>query len=317
MGERLVKALLKENHNIRILVRSREKATKFENKCEIHVGDITRKDSLSGCCNKIDVIYNLAALMGHDSPSPEAFKKFRKTNVEGLKNIVEEAKKSDVKRFIHVSSTAAMGLLQDKLVDENTECKPYTPYQVTKREGELYLLQEYRDNGFPVIILRPSMIYGPGFKGDFLTLAKVCKTGFFPKIGFDENLSPALYISDLIRLFPNCLEKGRLGEIYIISSETSYSLRKTAMIISKAMNKKIHFIFVPRFLAVLGAGMLEQMCHIVKKHPPVTKRNIQSTVTDRVFNVEKAKKELNFKQSVSLEQGLTKTVKYFLEQNYI
>ena len=49
MGERLVKVLLKENHKVRILVRSREKGIKFESKCEIHVGDITLKDSLSGC----------------------------------------------------------------------------------------------------------------------------------------------------------------------------------------------------------------------------------------------------------------------------
>ena len=317
MGERLVKCLLQKGYKIRVLVRDKEKGRKFEGECEIHIGDITKKNSLSGCCEKIDVVYNLAALMGHDSPSPEAFSKFRKTNVEGLKNLVDEAKKSHVKRFIHISSTAAMGLLKEKIVDENTACKPYTPYQVTKREGELLLLKEYRDNGFPVIILRPSMIYGPGFKGDFLTLAKVCKTGFFPKIGTGKNLSPALYISDLIDLFPNCVERGKEGEIYIVSSERSYGLRETALIISKALKKRVRFIFVPRFLAIWGAGALEMLCHVLKKHPPVTKRNIQSTVTDRVFNVEKAKKELGFKQKVSLEKGLTETVKYFLEQKYI
>ena len=57
--------------------------------------------------------------MGHDLPSQDAFVRFRKVNVEGLMNIVYEAERCNVKRFIHVSSTAAMGLLKENLVDED------------------------------------------------------------------------------------------------------------------------------------------------------------------------------------------------------
>ena len=225
MGTYLVPLLLEKKHKVRLLVRDIDKANRiFGNQCEIIKGDIENIESLKNCCDGIEVVYHMAALMGHESPSKKAFDKFRKVNVDGVKNMVQVAKEGGVKRFIHISSTAAIGLQKDVFIDENVECKPYTPYQVTKREAELFLLKEMNDNHFPAIIVRPSMVYGPGFKGDFFTIAKVCKTGFFPKIGKGKNLSPALFINDLAEMLTRFLDRGKIGEIYFFSLQELFSL---------------------------------------------------------------------------------------------
>ncbi len=318
MGQRLTEKLISLSYTVRILVRDRERMpTALREKCEVVLGDITIPETIFGCCEDIDIVFNLAALMGHDLPSQDAFARFRKVNVEGLMNIVYEAERCNVKRFIHVSSTAAMGLLNENLVDETTPCKPYTPYQVTKYEGEQFLLDEFEKKKFPVIILRPSMVYGPGFKGDFLTLAKVCKTGFFPVIGKGKNLSPALFITDLIEVLPCCVSNGKVGEVYLISSVKSYPLHQVSEIIGRSLNKKIVYVYVPRQLAVIGAFLIERIFVLIKRKPPVTKRNIESTITDRIFVVKKAQKDLHFKQKVSLEKGLTETIQYFLDAKYL
>lgn len=126
MGQRLTEKLISLNYTVRILVRKKERMpAALREKCEVVLGDITIPETISGCCQDIDIVFNLAALMGHDSPSEDAFARFRKVNVEGLRNIVYEVERCNVKRFIHVSSTAAMGLLKDKLVDEakgNFQC---------------------------------------------------------------------------------------------------------------------------------------------------------------------------------------------------
>ncbi|MDR3551699.1 MAG: SDR family NAD(P)-dependent oxidoreductase [Clostridia bacterium] len=317
MGKRLVKALIDNGCSVRVLVRNTELAhQEFQDSCEIVAGDTTRPETLVGCCDGVDIVYHLAALMGHDLPSEEAFKRFRAINVQGTVNIVRECQKAGVKRFIHVSSTAAMGLLKVPVVDETTECAAYTPYQVSKYESECFVMEEYRKSGFPAVVLRPSMIYGPGFKGDFLTIAKVCKKGIFPTIGRGDNLSPALYITDLIHALILFAEKGEVGQIYLLSSEQSYTLRETAMIISESLNKKLTFIYVPVWAAEFGAWLLEKTYGISKKHPPVTKRNIQSMVTDRLFDINKAK-EVGFVQQVSFREGLSKTINYFKEQGYV
>ena len=318
MGSYLVPKLVSENCEVRILVRDRNRALNlFGNTCEIVCGDITDSDSLKGCCDDIDVVYHMAALMGHDSPSEEAFNRFRKVNVDGVNNIISEAIKSGVKRFIHISSTAAMGLQDAEIVDETLECKPYTPYQMTKYEGELCVLDAVKNKQLPGLIVRPSMVYGPGFKGDFLTLAKVCKTGFFPKIGLGENLSPALYITDLVEGLWELASKGKVGEVYLLSSKESYSLKDTALIISKALKKRIIFVYVPRFCAVMGASMLEKLCSLVGKKPMVTKRNIQSISKNRTVDISKLINDVGFIPKVPLQEGLPKTICYFQEQKYI
>lgn len=318
MGTYLVSRLIECGHMVRALVRDEAKARRVLDKsCEIFVGDVEKEETLIGCCENIDVVYHMAALMGHDSPSPEAFEKFRKVNVYGVTNIIREAKKNNIVKFIHISSTAALGLQKIIKVNEETECRPYTPYQVTKREGELCVLDEFRQSGFPAVVIRPSMVYGPGFKGDFLTLAKVCKSGWFPKIGRGANLSPALYITDLVEAMVKLIDKGKAGEIYMLSSKESYTLSETAEIIGRVLNKKIRFVYVPRNLAIMGAGILEFICKQLGKRPPVTKRNIQSVSTDRIIDISKLSKELEFEPCISLEIGLPKTIRYFIEQKYL
>ncbi|WP_027218661.1 NAD-dependent epimerase/dehydratase family protein [Butyrivibrio fibrisolvens] len=317
MGIRLVKALLDGNYQVKALVRNRELADKvLPSGCEVVVGDVTEPKTLECICDDVDIVFHLAALMGHDLPSDEAFAKFRKVNVEGLKNIVAVAEKAKIKKFIHVSSTAAYGLISEEFVNEETTCKPYTPYQVTKREGELFVLKKISE-GFPAIILRPSMIYGPGFKGDFLTMAKVCKKGFFPKIGCKENLSPALYIDDLIKIFMLALEKCEIGQLYLVSSSKSFSLDETAQIIGKALHKKVRLIYVPRWMAVFGAGVLEKLYGIVGKKPPVTQRNILSVTTNRTNDISKLCKQIDYVPEISLAEGLPKAIDYFRREKYL
>lgn len=318
MGTYLIPRLLEKGHRVRLIVRDSSKAKNlYHDTCELIEGDIQSADSLKGCCDGIDIVYHMAALMGHDSPSAEAFEKFRKVNVEGLKNIVREAQKYNVKKFIHISSTAAMGLQNNTYINENTLCKPYTPYQVTKREGELFILDEVKKNKFPAVIVRPSMVYGPGFKGDFLTLAKVCKTGFFPKIGRGKNLSPALYITDLCDALIKFIDKGEVGEVYLLSSKESYTLKETAEIIGKALNRKIVFVYIPKNMAVAGAGFLECVCKLLKIKPVVTKRNIKSVSTDRIIDISKLENALDFEPKISLEVGLPITIQYFQEEKYL
>lgn len=319
MGSYLVPKLIEKGYYVRLLVRDKTKAKNlFGDTCEIFVGDIESENTIKGCCNNIDVVYHMAALMGHDSPSPEVFERFRKVNVSGVANIINEALESHVKKFIHVSSTAALGLQQAVIyVDENTECKPYTPYQVSKREGEICVLDAAKNRGLPAVIIRPSMVYGPGFKGDFLTLARVCKTGWFPRIGRGKNLSPALYITDLIEALIRFIDKGTFGEIYLLSSKDSYTLEETVMIISKCLNRKIRFVYVPRWIAVEGAAFLELICKLLKRKPSVTKRNIKSVSSDRIVNISKMIEVTGFEPKIPLSVGLPKTIQYFLEQNYI
>ena len=148
IGIKLVENLRAKGHEIFALCRNLEKA-------KAKLPDITDKKSLSGCCEGIDMVYQLVGLSGNELPSDYQFKRFRKVNVEGLRNIVEEAQRAKVKRFVQVSSIAAMGIVQKMPITGQSKCEPYLPYQVSKREGELLILEKVKNEKFPAVIIRP------------------------------------------------------------------------------------------------------------------------------------------------------------------
>ena len=319
IGRNLFHQLKTEGHHIRCLVRDESKAIDLfgEGSCELVVGDVTDREALYGITEGIDVVYHLAALRGHDQPSPEALARFRHVNVEGLRNIIEECQGTELKKFIYISSTAAMGLHSGYTVDEKTPCRPVTPYQVSKFEGEQLVWASTAAGHIPGVVIRPSRIYGPGFKGDFVTIGKLAKTGFFPRIGSGKNLSPALFIDDIVTLLAAVKERGKVGETYIVSSEEEYSLESAATIIASALGVHTRLIYVPRFLAIAGAWCLEMLSHLLGRKPIVTARNIRSATTDRLFDVSKAKRELGFSQKVDLEDGLVKAAAFFQQAGYL
>lgn len=319
VGLSLINRLLKQGHKIRILVRNKEKANRLLGEsCEIFIGDITNRDSIIGCCEGIDIVYQMVAKAGNDLPSEDTLNTFRKVNVEGLSNIAREAQKSGVKKFVSISSIAAMGIIHEDIISENSKCVPYLPYQVTKREGELILLKMFEEEGFPVIIVRPTKVYGVGEREDsYLKMAQLCKKGFFPKVGKGSNLTSNCYITDLIDALLLLLEKGILGETYIISTEKSIGFNESAKLIANLLHKQIYFIPIPKWFMVTLASLLEHFFIMCGKVPPVTKRNVLAITTNRVYDLSKSAKDLGFHSKVSMEEGITNVINYYKEKGLV
>lgn len=319
VGINLISALIKGKHNVRILSRNREKATKlFGESFDVFIGDVTDRDSLKGCCKDVDVVYHMAAKVGNELPSNKEFIEFRKVNVKGVQNIVDECKEACVKKFILISSIAAMGIIQNVIINESSDCKPDLPYQVTKLEGEMVVIKEFLDNKFPGIIVRPTKVYGPGENEmTYLMLAKLCKKGFFFKVGIGNNYQSNVYISDLIQGLVQLIDRGEFGEVYILSSESSIAFCEIANIIGMLFKNRIKFIFIPVWLMALMANIIEKTFLLLHKKPPVTKRNIQAIVTDRVYDISKAKNEIGYKPDISMQQGIINTINWYIKKGLI
>jgi len=319
IGVKLVNELLKEKHSVRILTTSKEKAIKiFGNTVDIFVGNIIDKKSINCCCEDIDIVYHLVAKVGNERPSKENNKAFDLVNVEGLKNIAYEAEKAKVKRFIHISSIAAMGIVKDIVIDERSQCSPYLPYQTSKFKGEQFLNREYKNGKLNSIIVRPTKVYGYGEKSfSFLLFAKFVRKSFFPKIGLKKNMISNIYVDDLINALVLLTENGKNGETYILTAPNSISQVDIIKIIAKKLHKKVHFFYVPRFLMLFVASIIEISSAILSKKPFVTKNNIKSMCNNRVYDISKSCSEINFYPKISMEQGLNKVLDYYIKQDLL
>jgi len=256
IGQHLVHQLLREGFTVRCLVRDAAQAQALfssSSALEFVTGDVTRPETLVGVANGVDHVFHLAA-MGHVSAvSKEAFQQFVAVNVDGTASLLRECGRVGVGRFIHFSSTAAMGLIKKRLVDETDPPQPTTPYQKSKYESERTALSLGRDLGVSTLVLRPCMVYGVGGKGEFFKMCRLMKKGIFPKVGSGRNLTPLVHVRDLVQAAMQTLHRGEAGQVYIIASARSLAMDELREMVLNVWGTRACYPYVPVWLMYCAA----------------------------------------------------------------
>ena len=315
----LKRELCKKWYHCRCLVRNVDKAReifKEYKKIEFVIGDVTKPDSLRNISNNIHVVYHLAALGHVTATSVEAYQEFREINVGGTENLIKNCISHKIK-FFHFSSTAAMGLIKDIVVDETVKPQPITPYQKSKLESEKIIEKYIKKIDFPGVIYRPCMIYGVGGFGEFYKFAKLIKKGLMPRIGFQKKLTPIVNVKDVVQACIKGIENAKIQEVYFICGSMSYPFDEICRLIAQALNIKRPFIYTPEFLAIWGTTILERFARIANKIPIVTTQNIRSTVANRIFSIDKARKDFDYEPRVELKDGIKETIEWYKNNGYI
>lgn len=319
IGRHLCMSLLRRGHHVRCLARNIEVGPKaFQNEdIELVKGDLTQPETLRNVAHGIDAVYHLAAA-GHVSEiSRQAFKHFSDINVQGTKNLISLCAREGVKRIIHFSSTAAIGLPKQSVISEETLCTPQTPYQKSKLHSEAAAFSLGRRYNIQVIVLRPCLVYGPGGTGEFLKICKLIKKGVFPRIGMGRNLTPIVHVADVVQAAVKGLEKGASGKVFIIASNHSPPLKELHKLICEALGIRRIYFYVPLPIAYLGAFFFEKVATTSNTPTIASRKNILSVVKDRTFDISRAKNDLRYRPAISLSKGIRQTVSWLTENNLI
>lgn len=313
IGRHLVKELTSQGALCRLLIRSTSDTSTLNEitGVELWKGDLTQPQTIVGIAEGIDYVFHLAA-EGHVSAmSEEALNKFTKVNVDGTKNILAACKGHKVKKFVHFSSTAAMGLIKKKLVDESDVPRPVTPYQKTKLESEKVAFQWGKDFVIPTVVVRPCMIYGIGGKGEFYKISQLMRKGMFPRVGCGRNLTPLIHVKDVVQGALKALKNGVPGEVYLLASDRSIDVNEMRHFIMEAWGTKAIYPYVPVWAMFFIARCFELLAKFNGKAPIATRQNIDSTVWDRQFSIEKAKRELGYTPNINFREGIFETINWF------
>ena len=317
IGPHLVKKLADDGHFCRCLVRSSSQ-TDFLKTAGVEVveGDITRPQSLTGLADGIDRVLHMATL-GHMSNFAVTETMFEAINVHGTRNIMTEALRAGVGRVVHCSTVAAMGICEDVPATEESRCNPHHPYGRSKLQAEQVVLDLVEDQDLPAVIIRFSMVYGPGDPRDILKLTRLARKGLFPKVGRRPKLTPLIHVNDAIQGLLLAAEKGVPGEKYLITNQDSLPFDEIRKILQKALGVTRLPFYVPEWAALSIASLAEKIYPLIGKTPPVSRKNIESTLADRVFSIEKARRELGFDPEVDPAEGLRETVTWYKQRGWV
>jgi nucleoside-diphosphate-sugar epimerase len=316
IGKHLVKSLSKKYKTI-CLVRSKSNPEdiKFLKQANARIiyGDLDNPESITGIANNTDVIFYLAGGGEVGSLSENDFKKLQEYNLKTLKNFIESAGK--IKKLVFFSSISAIGIHPGSIINEKTNCTPVIPHEKCKLEAEEVIKKSAKQKGFNYIIIRPSIVYGEYSFGDSYKMIKMINNGRFFMPGSGNNITPWIYVDNLVDATIIASEKSK-NEIFIINGEERISFKEIVNFVSKQINKKVLFVSVPLFLVKPGVFLLEKLYLLFNKSPPINMYRLKSMTTDRIYSISKIN-SLGYKEKTNFRDSMAKTIGWYKKNGYL
>jgi dTDP-glucose 4,6-dehydratase len=251
-------------------------------------GDICDAAAVSRAIQGCDLVVHFAAESHVDrsiyEPAPVV-----ETNVTGTFVLLQVARQSKIKKFVHVSTDEVYGdIPPGKSSDEEYPLQPSSPYSASKASSDLLVRAFVRTYGFPAVITRASNNYGPyQFPEKFIPLmiSNALEDKPLPVYGDGAQERDWLHTEDHCRGIFAVLERGRDGETYNIGGGQ----------VEKNLD------MVRRLLRIVAKP--ESLISYVKDRPGHDRRY--------ALDCSKIKRELGWSPQVSLEDGLQQTVDWY------
>lgn len=319
LGGHLVDMLIERGDEVRAMVRPVEDASRLRTlpNVEIVYGDMADADSLNRAVQGVQRVYHTAARTGPWGPE-EAY---WQTNVQGLANLIHAAMDAGVERIVHTSSITVYGHHLHGIV---TEEDPYhtedNPYSRTKIAGEKLIANLVKNDGAPVVIVRPGWIYGPRDNASFGRFVSLVQSGKGVLIGSGKNIVPLVYVRDVAQgmIKASDADNAAIGQAYTIANDQRVTQADYMNTIADNLGVSHLSFHLPYLPLYLGARAAELVWIAAGRRdsapPPVTTYGITLLGGDQLFSIGKARAELGYKPEYDLARGVAEGVAWYLAQ---
>jgi UDP-glucose 4-epimerase len=264
IGSHLVDALINANcHEVRVLDDlSTGRRDHLNEEAVFHQGDIRDADLVRRVMSKVDIVYHLACRgLRQSSENPT---ESHEVNASATLQLLGEAKKAGVKRFVHVSSSKVYGTTRSFPIDENHPCFPETIYAASKLAGESYARSYQRTFSLPVVVVRPFNNFGPrslhdGDNSEVIPQFAVrALNGLPPTIyGDGAQTRDFIYVEDTAHWLCRIAEcDGAIGRTINLGSGREVSIREVARLVCELAGKPN---LVPEFASTRRADVIRHL----------------------------------------------------------
>ncbi|MFA5059058.1 MAG: NAD-dependent 4,6-dehydratase LegB [Candidatus Omnitrophota bacterium] len=211
-------------------------------KIEVFSGDVRDPNGVLEAMKGVDIVFNLAALIGipFSFHSPDSYVD---TNIKGILNVLQAARKTGVERIIHTSTSEVFGTAQYVPMDENHPLNPQSPYAATKAAADHLALSFYHSFKLPVTILRPFNTFGSrqSARAVIPTIITQIYSGKRSiQLGNLKTTRDFNYVSNVVDGYMKLAQTQNVdGKVFNIGTNSEISILELVRLISAIMGKKI------------------------------------------------------------------------------
>ena len=337
VGSRLAERLvLEEGARVRALVRNWTKAVWVSRMAvELLQGDLLDRDSILKAIQGCDVVFHCASGLSPDGS-------YMKTDIDGIHNVLDACSKHGIKRLVYLSSVAVHGPNPPQGADETS---PFVilgrDYSDSKVSTEQFLMEYYREKQMPIVILRPTFIWGP--RGHNFTRRPLLdmKNGTFFFIDNGAGSCNAVYVDNLVdAMLLAVIRDEAVGEAFLITDGLKITWADffqyyAGLLGIKYFNSISSKSYFSRF-ACRQVNALRDLLERLKGTPaPLWRKVIRRSARELLtvlekrycsywdlekfarkgeFNISKARKVLGYTPRYDLQDGMRETLAWVQDQ---
>ena len=316
IGSAVVRELLNKGQDVRCLVREASSVKNLDGlRLELRSGDITDIESVRRAVNGCDTVYHLAALYANWLPDSALM---YRVNEEGSRNVMQACLDAGIRKVVYCSSVAALGAHGRTPADESARFNLNSTkdhYYISKHRAEQVALQFIR-RGLPAVIVNPSNPIGPRDIGPTPTgalIISIIKKRIPAYVDGGLNL---IDVTDCARGIVAAMEKGRIGEKYILGN-TNVGIKDYFDLIVKTAGRGLSpVIRLPAWLAVFSGYGYQALARLNGK-PPITSASwVRVGSNYSWWDCTKAREELDLGQR-PVSESIAEAVRWFEANGYV
>ena len=314
LGQHICQSLSDLGLKVIALARDQLKALEMFHAMEnvkIKVGDLNNLESLETALNNVDIVIHSAGLVSDWGQ----MKTFRKSNVEGTKNLLLIAHSKGIKQFILIGSLGVFGDEDQNNLNEDSQLKYTTDYYSnSKIEQEFFVKKYCSQNKIPFTIVRPGFIYGEGDNNFFPKIISNLKKGKLKFIGSGNNHLNTVYVGNVVALVSKITgNPSAFYQSYNLTDKNQINVKKLVNDITGKLNLTPVHKTVSLRTALAITYVFEHLFRLlrIRKAPPFTRKKITFMARDRKINSEKAYRIIG-NDKISYQEGIGLTLNHFI-----
>jgi len=268
------------------------------------IGNVLSAPFLTDALRGADAVVLLAA-EHRDDVTPTSL--YYDVNVRGMKNTLEAMKRNSIQHLIFTSSVAVYGLDKEN-PDESFPAEPFNHYGKSKWKAEEVLMEWQETHpDWNIHIVRPTVIFGEGNRGNVYNLLNQIASGKFMMIGSGKNQKSMAYIGNIVAFLQFLLKKKEGFQVYNYVDKPDFTTRDLVRQTGEVMGRKIPALRIPYALGMLGGYGFDLLAWMTGKKLKVSSVRIRKFCAVTQYDASKAMAS-GFEAPFSMEEGLRRTL---------
>jgi len=301
IGTRLVTVLLERGHDVTIF----DRQTSARHPQLTTVGDVRSAEELTVASAGHDAIVHLAA-EHRDDVQPLAL--YEEVNVDGARALIAAAEANGIERIVFTSTVAVYGLDKNNAAEDSVP-EPFNEYGRTKLAAEtLFRAWAGASPKRSLTIVRPSVVFGEGNRGNVYNLAKQIASGRFLMVGDGSNRKSMSYVGNIVEFLADSLAAGPGVTLSNFADKPDLSTSELITLLRADMGiTHSGGVRLPLWLGLAGGHVLDAVARLTRRTFPISAIRIRKFASDTTVNTERLL-ATGYTPRYSIEEALSRTI---------